>query len=178
MIILPLAVAVAALAGPGDRQAAAASQPAPRAAKAPRVDRAAAGRAAPAATLVLRDGTPRRIADFRGRPVLVNLWATWCAPCKAEMPALDRLAARSRGKLAVVAVSQDLEGWRAVDRFFAPGRFASIVSLLDRTQALPIAYRAEGLPASILYDARGREVWRVLGPIEWDRIDPAALARL
>lgn len=143
-----------------------------------KIDRARAGSVAPAAAFVDRAGVARRLPDFAGRPVLVNLWATWCAPCIAEMPALDRLAKRGAGRLAVVTISQDLEGWRAVDRFFKPGRYPNLTPYLDQPNAWPIALGAQGLPVSILYDARGREIWRVAGPLEWDALTPEALARL
>ncbi len=161
----------AALAHAGDRQPTAPAQ-----ASVSRIDRAHAGEAPPAATFVDYAGAAHRIADYAGRPVLVNLWATWCAPCIAEMPALDRLAVKA-GAPRVIAVSQDLGGWRAVDRFFVASRFKAVTPYLDRDNALPLAYRAAGLPVSILYDARGRELWRVNGPIDWDRRTPGTLGR-
>ena len=169
--VIAFLVIAAALGPVGDRHAAAAAQPA-----APKLDRSHAGAAAPGATFVDKAGGKHRIAEFAGRPVLVNLWATWCAPCIAEMPALDRLATQP-GAPRVIAVSQDLAGWRAVDRFFAPGKFKAVTPYLDRDNALPLAYRAAGLPISVLYDAAGKEVWRVAGPLEWDKLGPAVLAR-
>jgi thiol-disulfide isomerase/thioredoxin len=135
---------------------------------APKLDRTRAGEAAPGVVFVDRAGAKHRIADFAGKPVLVNLWATWCAPCIAEMPALDRLAAKA-GAPRVIAVSQDLAGWRAVDRFFAPGKFKAVTPYLDRDNALPLAFKAAGLPITVLYNAHGREVWRVNGPRDWDK---------
>lgn len=175
--MLILLAAVVAFGGASVRQAAAAPQPgaaAPRPAIG-KLDRRFAGQPAPPHVFADRAGKPRRLAEFAGRPVLVNLWATWCAPCMAEMPALDRLAARSNGGLSVLPVSQDLEGWRAVDRFFKPGRFKALTPYLDRENKLALGYKAKGLPLSVLYDARGRELWRVAGPIEWDTLDPARL---
>lgn len=139
------------------------------------VDRSQAGRAGPAAAFVDRAEKPFRLADFAGQPKLVNLWATWCAPCLAEMPALDRLAAREKDKLVVLPVSQDLEGWRAVDKFFAPGKFRALTPYLDQPNDWALAVGAKGLPVSILYDAQGRELWRVNGPLEWDQPEVAAL---
>ena len=146
--------------------------PAPAAGK---IDRSQAGKAGPAAAFLDRADKPVRLADFKGTPVLVNLWATWCAPCLAEMPALDRLAAREKGKLVVLPVSQDLEGWRAVDKFFAPGKFTTLKPYLDQPNDWALAVGAKGLPVSILYDAEGRELWRVNGPLEWDKPEAAAL---
>lgn len=139
------------------------------------IDRSQAGKAGPTAAFVDRAEKPFRLADFAGQPVLVNLWATWCAPCLAEMPALDRLAAREKGQLVVLPVSQDLEGWRAVDKFFAPGKFKALTPYLDQPNEWALAVGAKGLPVSILYDAQGRELWRVNGPLEWDEPEVAAL---
>ena len=183
--MLALLALVAACGEGGDRQAASAPQAdaakdtaSERATPAiGKLDRSRAGAAAPAIGFADRTGKAHRIDDFRGRPVIVNLWATWCAPCIAEMPALDRLRARSKGGVEVLAVSQDLEGWRAVDKFFKPDRFAALTPYLDRENKLALGYKAAGLPLSVLYDARGREVWRVAGPIEWDELDPARLAQ-
>lgn len=136
------------------------------------IDRSHAGQLPPAVLLEAKGGATRRLSGFGGKPLLVNLWATWCAPCVAEMPALDRLAAASKGRLTVLAVSQDLEGWRAVDGFFRPGRFKSLAPLLDQPNDLALALGAKGLPMTVFYDATGREVWRVNGPMEWD--SPAA----
>ena len=116
------------------------------------------------------EGRPKTMADFAGRGVLINLWATWCPPCVAEMPALDRYAARTRGQVNVVVVSQDIEGWRAVNKFFRPGRFRTLATYLDQPTDLALAYQATGLPVTVAYNASGRELWRVNGPIEWDRV--------
>jgi uncharacterized membrane protein/thiol-disulfide isomerase/thioredoxin len=177
IFLLVLALGACDAASEGDTQKAGASQGARPSAPAPagKIDRTQAGAVAPDAAFADRGGKPLRIADFAGRPVLVNLWATWCAPCLAEMPALDRLAAREGDRLAVLAVSQDLEGWRAVDRFFVADKFKALTPYLDKENALALALGAKGLPMSILYDARGRELWRVNGPLEWDQPDVAAL---
>lgn len=132
-----------------------------------KLDRSHAGSAPPAAAFEAKGGKAMTLAAFRGHPVLVNIWATWCAPCKAEMPELDALAAAKAGKVTVIALSADLEGWRAVDKFFTPGRFKVVVPYLDEPGAWPVALGAKGLPLSILYDASGREVWRVNGPMKW-----------
>ena len=168
-LILLAVLAAAPVAGLGDRQAVAAVQATP--------DRSHAGSPAPTAPFVDHAGAQHRIADFRGKPVLVNLWATWCVPCIVEMPALDRLAARGGGRSVVIAVSQDIGGWRAIDRFFAPGKFKGVTPYLDRDNALPIALHAAGLPITVLYDAASKEVWRVAGQFDWDKQQPEAMAR-
>lgn len=175
-------------AAPADTQKAEPPQPAAPTASAPaapaaaksaaaKIDRSQAGTAFPAAAFVDRADKPLTLAAFKGTPVLVNLWATWCAPCLAEMPALDRLAAREKGKLVVLPISQDMEGWRAVDKFFAPGKFAALTPYLDQPTDWALAVGAKGLPVSILYDAEGKEVWRVNGPLEWDEAEVATLLK-
>ncbi|MEN2787013.1 TlpA family protein disulfide reductase [Sphingomonas qilianensis] len=116
------------------------------------------------------DGKPTSIAAFAGKPVLVNLWATWCAPCVAEMPTLDRVAER----MQVVAVSQDLAGAAKVDPFFAKAGLKNIKRYLDPGVGLSVAYQAS-LPTSILYDSSGKEVWRMSGGMDWTS---AAAAKL
>ena len=149
------------------------TEPQPRVAVLGKLDRSHAGTAAP--TVPFFAGAARgkalTVADFRGRRVLVNLWATWCAPCVKEMPALNALAATAGAKLAVLPVSQDMEGWRAVDRFFRPGRFPALTPHLDSKMAWGQAIGAAGLPVTILYDERGREVWRVAGDFDWGSDD-------
>lgn len=102
-----------------------------------------------------------------GKRVLVNLWATWCPPCLAEMPALDALAGAEAAKLMVVPVSQDMEGWQAVNGFFAPGKFKVLTPVLDQPGSLGEVLKARGLPMTVLYGADGKEIWRVAGTPDW-----------
>lgn len=136
--------------------------------------RTEAGKPVPAASFTGPDDTDVTLAAFRGRPLLVNLWATWCAPCVAEMPTLDRLAAAEAGKLAVVAVAQDLQGAAIVDPWFAKAKLAALEPYLDPENRLLDVYNS-ALPTSILYDAEGREVWRVVGAIDWEGAEAKAL---
>ena len=108
------------------------------------------------------------MAAFRGKPTLVNLWATWCAPCIVEMPALDALAAREGEALNVVALSQDLDGRAAVTRFFAERGFRELEANLDPQMQFMTALGLGTLPTTILYDAEGREVWRMVGVADWE----------
>ncbi len=128
------------------------------------LDRSLAGTPAPTVAFERRGGAKASLADFRGKRVLVNLWATWCAPCIAEMPALDAVATRSAG-LTVLPISQDMEGWQAVEKFFTPGKFKTLQPVLDQPGSFAEAIKARGLPMSILYDENGREVWRVAGTV-------------
>lgn len=129
-------------------------------------------RGTPASAAMFQDaaGHPTSLAAFAGRPVLLNLWATWCAPCVAEMPTLDR-AART---INVVAVSEDLDGATKVVPFLAKARLNTLARYLDPQARLSVAYNAS-LPTSILYDARGREVWRMTGGMNWTTPTAAAL---
>jgi thiol-disulfide isomerase/thioredoxin len=131
-------------------------------------ERGAAGKPAPTDRFEGADRTPTTLAAFRGKPLLVNLWATWCAPCLKEMPALDRLARRTHGRLQVLIVSQDMGGWHAVDPYVARAGLTTLKPALDKENNLALALGVAGLPATVLYDAAGREVWRVNGPARWD----------
>ncbi|MGE0180528.1 MAG: TlpA family protein disulfide reductase, partial [Sphingomonas sp.] len=95
-----------------------------------RLDRSHAGTPAPATSFQDPQGRPTTMAAFRGRPLLVNLWATWCGPCIVEMPSLDALAGRD-GNLQVLALSQDMDGREAVTRFFSQRNFARLQPYLD-----------------------------------------------
>ncbi len=156
----------------------AASQPASKSLKLSVIDRSHAGEPAPPIQFEAKGGRVTSVAALlaasKGRPVLVNLWATWCVPCRAEMPALDALAKARAATLTVLPISEDLEGWRAVDKFFAPGKFASLSPYLDQPGDYAVKMGATGLPLSILYGADGREKWRVNGPLKWTSAEVAA----
>lgn len=140
-----------------------------------RLDRSHAGTAAPALAFQGPDGQPARLAAFRGRPLLVNLWATWCGPCVVEMPSLDALAGRQTAGqgLQIVAISQDSsDGRRKVTDFFAARRFQHLQPYLDSEMGLMFGLGLDTLPTTILYDSQGREVWRMVGMADWqsDRV--------
>jgi thiol-disulfide isomerase/thioredoxin len=136
------------------------------------IDRSHKGEAAPAAALTGLDGKAAPLGELRGRPVLVNLWATWCAPCVAEMPTLDRAAAALDGEAVVVAVNQG-ETPDKVQAFLKDKPLAHARPLLDPDMAISLKLAAN-LPTTILYDAAGREVWRSTGSRDWSA--PASLA--
>jgi thiol-disulfide isomerase/thioredoxin len=138
------------------------------------IDRGHKGEAAPGIGFADPDGKPVTLASFKGKPVLLNLWATWCAPCVAEMPTLDKLAAREAGRITVLTVSQDLDGKPIVMPFFAKGGYRSIKPYLDSQAALSTGYQAN-LPTTILYDSTGHELWRVAGGMDWTGAEAAAL---
>lgn len=133
-----------------------------------RLDRSYSGTAAPDVAFEDPHGRIVRLADFRGRPLLVNLWATWCAPCIVEMPSLDRLAVREGEAMEILALSQDVAGRAPVERFFAGRDFARLEPYLDADMGVMTALGLDTLPTTILYDADGREVWRMVGMADWE----------
>lgn len=135
-------------------------------------------------------GTPlpdMAFADAEGRtldlaaqdgPVLINLWATWCAPCVKEMPQLDALAAALEDEVRVITVSQDVRGAEVVTPFFAKGGYARLEPWLDPDAELSARFTPEGaLPLTILFDASGKEVLRVAGGYDWGTPEAARLIR-
>jgi thiol-disulfide isomerase/thioredoxin len=141
------------------------------------VERRFAGTPIPAITVTDPAGRTLDLAAQDG-PVLLNLWATWCAPCVKEMPALDRLAGTLEGEIKVITVSQDLRGAEAVEPFFAKGGYARLEPWLDPETQLSAQFTPEGvLPLTILFDASGKEVLRVSGGYVWDSPEAVALVR-
>jgi thiol-disulfide isomerase/thioredoxin len=110
---------------------------------------------------------PVTLAAFKGRPVLVNLWATWCGPCVREMPTLENIALRAGDKLKVLTVSQDREGVD-IGPTFEKGGFKLLERYRDPENKLGFAFNTGMLPTTVLYDAQGKEVWRVTGGMDWN----------
>jgi thiol-disulfide isomerase/thioredoxin len=124
------------------------------------------------------EGKERTLADWKGKVVLLNLWATWCLPCRKEMPALDRLqAAEGSAKFDVLAISVDRKGVDASKKFLDETGVKSLALYVDTSARLNSELRAVGLPATILIDTEGREIGRLLGPAEWDSEDAVRLIR-
>lgn len=124
------------------------------------------------------DGRTASFADFGGKVVLVNVWATWCAPCVREMPTLDRLEAALGGAdFAVVAVAVDRQGLPAVARFYETHGIANLHPFVDPSYAVPRALGVVGLPTTVLLDRAGREIGRLVGGAEWDSPEAIALIR-
>ena len=116
------------------------------------------------------------LGDFRGRVVLLNVWATWCVPCRKEMPRLDRLQARLGGKdFLVIALSIDRDGVAPVKRFYQELKLEKLAIYVDpsgkgsRTLVIP------GVPTTLLIDRQGREAARKMGPAEWDGAEMVSL---
>jgi thiol-disulfide isomerase/thioredoxin len=123
-------------------------------------------------------GKERTLADWRGRIVLLNLWATWCLPCRKEMSALDRLQ-RDLGsdRFEVVALSVDRTGLTGARKFLDETKVEKLALYADGTARMANTLRAAGLPATLLIDREGREIGRLLGPAEWDGEDAKRLIR-
>jgi thiol-disulfide isomerase/thioredoxin len=139
------------------------------------VDRSQAGRAAPDAQFEGPDGEKVTLSEFRGKPLLLNLWATWCAPCIKELPTLDTLQQREGERLRVLTVSQDMEGRAKVEAFLAKNGYRTLEGWRDPEMGLMTDLGVSTLPTTILYDANGREVWRVAGDKDWAGAEAAAL---
>ena len=142
------------------------------------VDRSHKGAAAPEAEFTTPDGTPITLAKFRGVPVLVNLWATWCGPCVKELPTLDKVAAAHRvdGELGVVAISQDSGPQASVDAFLKKLNITDLGAYHDPKMAMSGAFGPDiVLPTTILVDANGKEVWRYVGDLDWTSQEAAKL---
>ena len=126
------------------------------------------------------DGTKVSLAHWAGRTVLLNLWATWCAPCRAEMPALDRLqVAKGDKDFEVVAVNIDTVGAEKPKKFLADIGVSALPFRSDASlgifKALQKVGRSRGLPTTILVDGEGCEIGTMYGPAEWDRPDAVTL---
>lgn len=142
---------------------------------APKLDRSHKGSPAPTVEFQDPDGEAVSFAVFEGKPLLVNFWATWCTPCVAEMPTLDALAGRMNGRLQVLALSQDADGRAKVEAFFDQHHFKTLEPYLDPKMEMMGVLKLDTLPTTILYDANGREVWRMVGMEDWRSARAAAL---
>ena len=121
-----------------------------------------------AATFQEADGTARSLGDYVGKGLVVNLWATWCVPCVAEMPELQDLARKVAGEgILVLPLSSDRGGAEVVRRFYAANRIEALPVLLDPRGEAGRAWGARGLPTTIVIDRQGRERGRVEGAIDW-----------
>lgn len=128
--------------------------------------------AVPAVSFMDAAGQPKTLADYSGKVVLLNIWATWCAPCRKEMPTLDRLQAKLGGQdFEVVALSMDQKGPDVVKKFYADIGITHLALNIDISAKAIFALGAVGLPTTLLINRDGKEVGRLIGPAEWDASD-------
>jgi thiol-disulfide isomerase/thioredoxin len=128
------------------------------------------------------DGRPRKLSDWRGKTVLVNLWATWCVPCRKEMPALEGLQAKLQGpNFEVVAINIDTRDPEKPKTFLKDAKLTRLGYFYDEKakvfQDLKAAGRALGMPTSVLVDPKGCEIGTIAGPAEWDSEDAIKLVK-
>jgi len=184
-LTLPIVLAVAGC----DRQSAgdsqqkeAAATPAPsaedEAALNGMLDRSHKGEALPDVTVDGANGIKLKLTELKGTPVLVNLWATWCAPCVKEMPTLDALAT-DPATPRILAISEDLKGAAAVNPFLQEHQFLHLPIWLDSEADLSLmmggASGSSTLPTTVLYGADGKEIWRMVGGFDWSSDKAKAL---
>jgi len=124
---------------------------------------------APGAPILDAAGKQRRLAEWQGKGVVLNFWATWCAPCVKEMPQLDRLKALlATHGIDVLAVSEDREGIAVAKTFHEVNKLRDLAVMVDPKGDLLRAFKGRGLPTTVLIDKQGRHVATVTGAAEWD----------
>lgn len=123
-------------------------------------------------------GQKRSLSEFKGKVVVLNIWATWCVPCREEMPTLDRLQAALGGAdFEVMPLSVDRGGLDIVSKFFAEIGVNRLSKYTDTSGQVLRSVNAVGLPTTLIVDRAGNEVGRVVGPVEWDAPEVVKLLR-
>lgn len=124
------------------------------------------------------DGTPTTLADFRGKVVLLNIWATWCVPCRKEMPALDRLQQELGGpEFMVLPLSIDQSGVDVVKTFYQETALKHLGLYIDKSGQAGANLAVIGIPTTLLIDPQGRELARRVGEAEWDNPEMVSFLR-
>jgi len=177
IILLLLGLAAPIVAGCDRQKAEAPQAPAAEAESGKGVDRSHKGEAAPTLKFKNPDGGEFDLTKFKGSPVLVNLWASWCAPCIKELPTLQELEGgqAKEGKLGIIAVSQDMAPQGSVDAFLGERDIGRFAAYHDPDMNLSSALGVQILPTTILYDAQGTEIWRYVGDLDWTSPEAARL---
>jgi thiol-disulfide isomerase/thioredoxin len=135
-------------------------------------------RPAPVAQFQDAEGNSVSLLDFSGKVVLLNIWATWCAPCVEEMPALDRLQARLGGEgLVVVPLSIDLQGAEAVRPFYEKNGITRLGIYVDMTNSFSQVIGVDAVPANLLISRNGLFLGKLVGNADWDSPEATALLR-
>ncbi|THD83566.1 TlpA family protein disulfide reductase [Aliigemmobacter aestuarii] len=130
----------------------------------------------PQAALLTLDDQPASLSDYGGKWVLVNFWATWCPPCRKEMPGLDRLQAEMGDRLSVVTVATGRNPVPAIRKFWDEAGIENLPVLRDPGSELARGMGVMGLPVTVILNPEGQEVGRLIGDAEWD--SPEAIAVL
>jgi thiol-disulfide isomerase/thioredoxin len=131
--------------------------------------RSSAPKAIPELRFVDEAGRSHSLAEFRGKVVLLNVWATWCEPCREEMPALDRVQAKlGGGRFQVIALSVDSQGASIARKFYSEIGIRALPLYVDPSANAAFLLDAPGLPVTLLVDGKGREIGRHLGAVKWD----------
>ena len=126
----------------------------------------------PDVALLGMDDTPRSLSEYKGGWVVVNFWATWCAPCRKEMPALDRLAASG---VTVIAVATGRNPVPVIERFWSETAITHLPVLRDPGMELSRGMAILGLPVTVILNPEGQEVARLIGDAEWDAPEAKAV---
>jgi thiol-disulfide isomerase/thioredoxin len=137
-----------------------------------------AGQVLPPFQFFTPDNQARTLADYRGQGVVINLWATWCGPCTAELPTLDRLAGiLAQDRVVVLPLSSDIGGATAVKNFYASHGIRNLPVLLDHASAIVQAWQVPGIPVTVIFDRSGKPRARLVGSADWGSADAAEKVR-
>ncbi len=118
---------------------------------------------------------PRLLAEWKGQWVVLNFWATWCAPCREEMPSLDRLEAAMGDDFSVVTIATGRNSVESIDKFFAEAGLTTLPKLRDPKSELARNMGVLGLPVTVILNPEGQEAARLIGDAEWDSADAKAV---
>jgi thiol-disulfide isomerase/thioredoxin len=132
----------------------------------------------PDGEFISQDGTSHRLAEFKGRGMVVNMWATWCVPCVAEMPSLEALSkALAPQDIAVLPLSSDRGGAEAVAAWYQSHGITALPVLLDPKGAMARAFNARGIPTTVIINTSGRVTARLEGAADWASPEAQAMIR-
>jgi thiol-disulfide isomerase/thioredoxin len=130
----------------------------------------------PDVAFLTQDGAEHHLSEFKGRGMVVNMWATWCAPCVAEMPSLEALSkALAPHDIAVLPLSSDRGGVDVVQAWYKAHGITALPVLLDPRSAMARAFNARGIPTTVIINTQGQVVARLEGAADWSAPEAQAL---